>query len=126
MQLQDLIDKAASNQPLSRGDLESVARGMGMPMPEVMDVFARQVALGYLRGQYSFGFADMAMSQLFGVAALETGGMSEFGRQIFGAFDAGEYIQDNLSPEEQGEALTRTLLGKIAALSDDGVDRATG
>lgn len=88
-----------------------------MPVPELIDLFARTMATGYLRGDYSFGFADMAMNQLFGFAHVETKlGLSEFAREVFAAFDEGEYIRDGVSIDEQGEALTRQLLGGIGSL----------
>lgn len=120
MQLNDLIDTAASNQPLLSADVESVARGLGVPLPKLMDLFARTVATRYLRGQCSFGFADMAMNQLFGFAHAETGpGLSEFAWQVFGAFDEGEYVHQGESPDEQGEARTRKILGGIGSLGGE-------
>ena len=118
MRLKDLIETASSNQPLSSADVERVAREMGMAIPELMDLFARTVATSYLRGDYSFGDADMAMNQLFGFAHVETRlGLSEFAWQVFGAFDEGEYIHEGLSTDEQGEALTRKILRGIGSLN---------
>ena len=89
-----------------------------MTIPELMDLFARTVATGFLRGDCSFGSADMAMNQLFSFAHVETGlGLSEFASQVFAAFDEGEYISEGVSSGEQGEALTRKMLCGIRSLN---------
>ena len=119
MRVNDLIEAAASNQLLS-SYVESVAREMRMTLPELMDEFARTVAAAYLAGRYSYGFADMAMNQLFAFAHVETKlGLSKFAWKVFAAFDEGEYVRDGVSIDEQGEALTRKLLGEIESLSGD-------
>ena len=118
MRLNDLIETAASNRPLLAADVQSVAQEAGLPVPELIDLFARTVATGYLRGDYSFGFADMAMNQLRSFAHTDTDiGFSEFAWEVFTAFDEGEYIRDGVSIAEQGEALTRRLLRGIGSLS---------
>lgn len=116
MHLDDLIATAASNHPLSAQDVESVARESGVPVPQLLDLFARTVATRYLREDYSYGFADMAMSQLLGFAHGVTGpGLSDFAWQVYDAFDAGEFVSD-VEAAEQPEQLTRELLGRIGSL----------
>ncbi len=113
MKLDDLIENAASNQALSPGDVESVARESGVTVPELLDQFARTVATRYLRDDYSYGFADMAMNQLLAFAHGESGpGLSDFARQVYNAFDPGDYIRDG-ETADQTEQLTRELLGHI-------------
>jgi hypothetical protein len=117
MTLDDLIAVAASNRALARADVERVARQMGLPLPGLMDEFARVVATRYLRGEYSYEFGDMAMNQLFGFAYPETDlGLTEFAWQVFDAFDEGEYNHTVESLELQGEPRTRELLSRIRAL----------
>ncbi len=117
MKVGDLINIAASNQPLPLADVESVAAEMDVSVPCVLDAFARTVAIQYLQGKISFDFADVAMTQLFGFAITDSGiGLSEFAWGVFGAFDEGEYIHEGMTDEEQGEALTRKLLAKIDSL----------
>ena len=113
MTLDDLIESSVSNQALSPGDVESLARESGMTVPQLLDLFARTVATRYLRDDYSHGFAEMAMSHLLGFAHGETGpGLSDFARQVYDAFDPGEYVHDGESTD-QTEQLTRELLGHI-------------
>jgi hypothetical protein len=113
MKLDDLIETAASNQALSPGDVESVARESGVTVAELLDRFARTVATRYLRDDCSYGFADMAMNRLSGFAHGETGpGLSDFARQVYDAFDPGEFIRDG-ETTDQTEQLTRELLGHI-------------
>jgi len=95
MELDDLIAIAASNRPLSLADVEAVARQMGLPLPGLMDEFARVVATRYLQGGYSYGFSDMAMNQLFSFAYPGSDlGLTDFAWQVFEAFDEGEYNQN--------------------------------
>ena len=117
MRLSDLIETAASNQRLLVADIESVAAEAGLSVSDLLDAFARSVAIQYLQGQSSFNFADAAMNQLFGFAVADTGiGLSEFAWDVFGAFDEGEYIHEGMPDDEQGETLTRKLLGRIDSL----------
>ena len=117
MKLDDLIETAASNHPLDSVNVEEVARQTSLSIPGVLDLFAKTVASRYLRGDYSYGFGDMAMNQLFSFAYTETGvGLSDFAWQVFAAFDEGEYTRELAPPEQQGEALTRELLGRIGSL----------
>jgi hypothetical protein len=115
LSLDHLIETAASNDPLSPADVEAVARESGVPVPQLLDLFARTVASRYLREEYSYGFADMAMNQLLGFAHGVTGpGLSDFAWQVHDAFDAGEWIREGEAPDS--EQLTRELLGRIGSL----------
>jgi hypothetical protein len=117
MNLDDLIDQAASNVALAASEVELVARRLGLPVAGLIDLFARTVAVRYLRGEYAFGFADMAVNQLFGFAHAESGlGLSEFAWRVYGAFDEGEYIREGEPVDEQGEVRTRQLLARNDSL----------
>lgn len=117
MKLYELIETASSNRPLDPADVEAVAREAGLTVSGVFDLFARTVAIQYLKGDYSYEFADMAMNQLFSFADAVSGlGLPDFASQVFGAFDEGEYIHEGGSLEQQGEALTRELLRRIGSL----------
>jgi hypothetical protein len=117
MKLDDLITTASSNRPLVPADVEAVAREAGLAVPALIDLFARTVAIRYLKGDYAYGDADMAMNQLFYFANAVSGlGLSDFAWQVFDAFDEGEYIHGGEPLEEQGEVRTRKLLGCIASL----------
>jgi hypothetical protein len=116
MKLDDLIETAASNQALSPADVESAARESGVSVLQLLDLFARTVATRYLREDYSYGFADMAMNQLLAFAHGVTGpGLSDLAWQVYDAFDAGEYIGDG-EAAGQNEQLTRELLGRLGSL----------
>ena len=116
MDLDDLIAIAASNERLLPEDVESVATEMGLSVSDLLDAFARRVAIEYLHGRRSFDFADGAITQLFGFAIADTGiGLSEFAWDVYGAFDEGEYEHEGMPDEEQGETLTRKLLGEIGS-----------
>ena len=118
MELDELIETASSNRPLAVADVEATARQLGQAVPDLVDLFARTVATRYLRGDYSFAHADMAMNQLFGFAHAVSGmGLPEFAWHVFGAFDEGEYLHDGEPLARQGEARTRELLGRIGLLS---------
>ena len=118
MQLSELIETAASNRPFGLPDVEAVAQELRVSVSDLLDLFARTVAIRYLRSECSFHFADMAMNELFHPAFVGSDlGIPELAWQVFCAFYAGEYLHEGLSAHEQGEALTRKLLGRIAPLS---------
>ena len=53
----------------------------------------------------------MAMNNLFAWATAVPGaGLPEFAWKVFGAFDAGEFVRPGTPEDEQGEAVTQTLL----------------
>jgi hypothetical protein len=117
MKLDDLIKTASSNQPLDSADVEGTAQQLALSVGEVLDLFARTVASRYLRGEYAYGLADMAMVQLFTFAYNVTDlGLSDFAWEVFYAFDEGEYIHEGEPLEQQGEVRTRELLGRIDSL----------
>ena len=110
MNLERLIEIAFSRTPTTM-DVEDVARSEHVPVEAVPDLFARRVADRYLGGGYGFGDADAAMNNLFAWATAVTGSdLPEFARKVFTAFDAGEFVRPGAPEDQQGEALTRTLL----------------
>jgi len=114
MKLDDLIEKASSNHPIDLAEMETVAHDLNLPVPDVLDLFARTVATCYLHGDYTYEVADMAMNQLFGFAYDTTDlGLSDLAWEIFIAFDEGEYLHPGGASVLQGEALTRELLNNI-------------
>lgn len=51
------------------------------------------------------------MNHLFAWATAVAGrGLPDFASKVFGAFDAGEIVRPGAPEDQQGEALTRTLL----------------
>ena len=110
MDLDRLIDLAFDRTPTS-AEVEQVAISERISIEEVLNRFARRVAERYLEGVYSFGDGDMAMNSLFAWATAVTGsGLPDFARKVFDAFDVGEFVRPSTPDNEQGEALTRTLL----------------
>ena len=112
MDLDRLIELAFDRMP-TLAEVEDVASSQRISAEEVLDRFARRVAERYLDGVYSFGDADMAMSNLFGWGTAVTGtGLPEFAWKVFGAFDAGEFERPDVPEDQQGEGLTRALLAE--------------
>ena len=110
MDLDRLIELAFDRTP-TLAEVEEVASSQRISVDEMLDQLARRVAERYLEGVYSFGDADMAMNNLFAWATAVTGtGLPEFAWKVFGALDAGEFLRPGEPDDQQGEALTRTLL----------------
>lgn len=109
MHLDRLIELAFDRTPTT-AEVEEVANSEHISLVEVLDRFARRVAGRYVDSVYSFGDADMAMNNLFGWATAAGDGLPEFAWKVFGAFDAGEFVRPDAPEDQQGEALTRTLL----------------
>lgn len=117
MTLDDLIKTASANRPLELAEVEATARELRLSVPELLDLFARTVAIRCLRGDYPYKFGDLAMNQLYGFAYMDNDlGLPSFAWEVFRAFDEGEYTHDGMAAEQQGEALTRELLCRIHSL----------
>src|SRR5436190_22241721 len=89
----------ASLKPISEEDLTQAASSVGMSLDEFCDTFARTVAQGYLRGEYTWQFGDDVMNRLH-ASSIESSHfkLPDFAWQVFLAFDESEYIHSE-SPE---------------------------
>ncbi len=110
MDMERLIEVAFNRTP-TRAEVEEAASLECVSVETLLNRFARRVAERYLGGVYSFGDADMAMNELFACSTIVMGtGLPEFAWKVFGAFDGGELTRPGVPEDQQGEALTRTLL----------------
>ena len=110
MSLDRLIELAFSRTPTFE-EVEQVARLEHVSVEKLLDLLARRVAERYHEGVYTFGDADAAMNHIFAWATtFMDKGLPAFAGKVFEAFDAGEFERPGVSQDEQGEALTRTLL----------------
>jgi hypothetical protein len=72
-----------------------------------------------LHGEYSYTVGDAAMNNLFAFAyAISRTGLPDIALQVYEAFDEGEYDHVGEREELQGEGRTKTLLARVAGLSD--------
>lgn len=107
--LKSLI-QALSDTAVSTDYVEGAARTLGISVPSLCDEFAREIAQGFLRGEYSWEFGDAAMNGLYGSAyAVGNFGLPDFAMQVYEAFDEGEYRHLN-DPGPNGAPRTRALL----------------
>jgi len=120
MTIDRLIELAsASDKALAPSDIEAAAQQLGGSADDVCDAFAKRVAHGFLRGEYSYAAADSAMNALFGFAYPEAGiGLPRLARQVYEAFDEGEYVHAGDPVDFHGEARTRALLTRISDLAE--------
>jgi hypothetical protein len=99
--------------PASQADIEETARNLGVSVSALCDEFALEVAKGFMDGDYSWDFGDIAMNGLYSCAyANGDFGLPDFAFEVFEAFDEGEYRH---SKGPSGEARTRTLLEPLLA-----------
>jgi hypothetical protein len=104
-----------SGTAVSADAVEDVARTLGISVPSLCDEFAREVAQGFMRGEYSWELGDAAMNGLYGSAyAVGDFGLPDFAIQVYEAFDEGEYRHLN-DPSPNGAPRTRTLLEPLLA-----------
>jgi hypothetical protein len=114
--MKHLIQRASA-EPVSETELTQAAQSLGISLYSLCDAFARELAEGYLRGEYLWEFGDSAMNSLYSSAyGSSDGGLPPFALGVYEAFDEGEYrhLQDS-GPD--GEPRTRTLLGQLLAKS---------
>lgn len=106
MHLDDLIRHGATR-PLNDAVVDSACRAARMTRFEIFDAFARRVADGYSKKEFSWGDCDMAMTNLFSFAYTVSGdGLSDHAWLVYHAFDEAEY-------RPGGEDLTAELLSKL-------------
>ncbi len=114
MSLNALIQRATLSEPYSEARLDQEARGLGVSIHSLCDAFAREVAEGYLRGDYSWEVGDIAMNSLYSSAyGIADFGLPDFATRVFEAFDEGEYIHRGEPRENDGEPRTRALLAPL-------------
>lgn len=113
--LQDLIQSAYVERP-SALSLEQAAVHLNVPVDSLLNMFAREVADGYLSGKYSWEFGDVVMNNLCSCAYVFSDlCLPDFARGVFVAFDEGEYIHRGEAPELDGEPRTKALLAALIA-----------
>ena len=109
----------ASDGPLDTAVVEAAASDLALSVNHVFNAFAKRVAQGYLRGEYSYTVGDAAMNNLFAFAYAISGiGLPNLALQVYEAFDEGEDHHAGEREELQGEVRTKTLLARVAGLSD--------
>jgi hypothetical protein len=115
----DLLIRIASEEGLKATDVEAAASDLRMSLNDVCDAFAKRVAQGYLDGEYSYRIGDTAMNSLFAFAYPMSGtGLPNLARQVYEAFDEGEYHHLGEAEELQGEVRTKSLLARVPHLND--------
>jgi hypothetical protein len=117
----DQLIRIASGEALKATEIEAAASDLRLSRNDVCDAFAKRVAQGYLDGEYSYTIGDTAMNNLFAFAYPVSGtGLPNLARQVYEAFDQGEYHHLGEAEELQGEVRTRSLLARIPQLRRDG------
>ncbi len=115
MTIEEII-QVASTQPLDQGLVAQVRARQHLSPEEFYNAFARDVASKYLQGLYVWAYADMAMNHLLSYWTLHEARnfiFPDFAHQVFIAFDEGEYLHSEDSPNN-GESRTKAFLVKIA------------
>lgn len=110
----DEIIKIAAEGPLSPQTVDAVCADQRMTLDDLFNMFARKVTEGYLEGTYAWSLCDQAMTNLFSYACLRAkGDLPAYAREVFHAFDEGEYIHHGDSKNIDGEQRTKKLLAII-------------
>jgi hypothetical protein len=93
--------------------LECVARKQASSTAETADGVCVEVARRYLSRTLTWQQADAALNALWAASCLADRFLRGRAYAIFCAFDAGEYERENVSVEDQGEALTKRQLADL-------------
>ena len=110
MTLSSLIQSVSAEVP-TVATLEQFAASSEVTLFSLLDAFARELAEGYLHGKYSWEFGDSTMNNLYSCAYGNSDMcLPEFARQVFAAFDEGEYVHAGESPDLDGEPRTKKIL----------------
>jgi len=89
--------------------LEESSLELGLSLKDLFDRLSKEVAEGFLRGEYSWSFSDNAMNFIFGSWSRQAAviDLPDLTHGIFLAFDAGE---TSANPEAETTALLKTQL----------------
>ena len=113
MDLHNLIDKANLG-ALDTPSIEEASRNLGVTVEELCDLVAKTISLRYLEGTVAWQYGDNVMNSLYSWAYGPSDVcLSDFAWDVYIAFDEGEYIHKNSSPELDGEPRTKILLYKL-------------
>ena len=118
MTIDELIDVAVER-ALHREEVMATAAALRLDVGDLLNQFALNAALRYLRGELSYADADFALNNLFAFAHVTARlNLPDVAWQIYTAFDEGEYLRNGEPEDTQGETRTKALLSKIEALRD--------
>ncbi|MBV9071354.1 MAG: hypothetical protein JO231_21750 [Acidobacteria bacterium] len=102
-----------SGRGVSTEDAELVAETLGISVHALCDQFALEIAQGYMSGEYSWEFGDVAMNGLYASAyAVGDFGLPDFAMHVYEAFDEGEYVHSR-QRELDGKPRTKALLAPL-------------
>src|SRR5215471_2404698 len=98
----DALIRIASENPLRAEHVGATADNLRVTVEELYDLFAKNVAQRYMSGDLSYTSGDAAMTALFAYATSGGGPeLSRLARQVFEAFDEGEYLHAGEPVEQQ-------------------------
>ena len=105
--------RRASEAHLPADLVVATASRLDISFAALCDAFARELAEGYTREEYSWEFCDAAINSLYGSAYGDSDiGLPEFAFRVYEAFDEGEYRHfDDSGPD--GPPRTRALLDRL-------------
>ncbi|MGO9816112.1 MAG: hypothetical protein ACLQBU_16740 [Terriglobales bacterium] len=86
MSVEDLVQSTYIKKPSASG-LEQAAANLNITVDSLLDAIAREVAVGYLGGKYSWEFGDVIMNNIYSCAyAFDELSLPEFALGVYLAF----------------------------------------
>jgi|APAga8741243907_1050103.scaffolds.fasta_scaffold03946_5 hypothetical protein len=121
-ELQSRYAETGPGRLVSEADMERWTEIVGATRRDAYDVLARHLAIGFHKGQFSFGFCDALAIAVVGFVyddfiSLGEESWPSFFNEVYLAFDAGEVGQPGT---DAVEAFARPMIAKIVEdLADD-------
>jgi hypothetical protein len=110
--LAQLIAQAIATRRIDVSAFNACARDLAVARDDLANLYAREVATGYLEGRYAWQDGDDAMNALSSLFNLSYEGLRGLALNVFIAFDEGEYIHQG-DEAHDGEPRTRSLLTRF-------------
>ena len=109
----DLARKCAQEEILGHEDIDRLCALSGLNRADLYDSFAGYIAQVFAEGQLSFNDAAAAINFMWSESSF---GLSGFAKDVFLAFDDGEHLPANDSPEtDPVEKYTRPQIADLLA-----------
>jgi hypothetical protein len=86
---------------------------LGLLRSALYDALALRLALGFHNNSFEFGFCDWVVNDLHAVMSVQNEDRPELFRNVFLAFDAGEFYPNGDRSIDPVEAFTRPQIAQI-------------
>jgi len=108
--ISEVVSRCDKEQPLSLDDIDGFATSMSMTREQFYEAVLISVAESFLRGELTFSTGDAVANQLWALSEFSLAGRA---RDVFLAFDEGEYFHTADRSDDPVELYTRPQIEAI-------------